>query len=379
VGKVRINWSTISWAAIFFLFLVGGLGLYIHNVRLLGALVPVVGLGFLLFSRRRIALPRGFLPFFAVLVILGINTTWSKGRVATLEYLVMLSGGGAFWLVFYNLGEKFKDTFGRLVIILGIVFGVSYLVNLLVFPQVPIRPWTLYLPSTFSRNHNHLGDMWALVLVVVAHRLLTRPKLWHWGLVAAGVYFLGISLSRSAYLALGVGIFYIFNKLELTGKHRKIYALFLIVAAGLFMYAALFKSTLLSRPYYEQAVYGLSKWPLGVGVGNFGIISGDSQAPWWNAPRAAIVTTSAHNLVLEMISGMGVLGLVFAFWLVYILVDILRNSKQPLFAAIFLAIAANFMFDTTYFIPTMVWLWFASLGLAQTGSQKKEKLQKVQL
>jgi uncharacterized membrane protein AbrB (regulator of aidB expression) len=69
-----------------------------------------------------------------------------------------------------------------------------------------------------------------------------------------------------------------------------------------------------------------------------------------------------------MISGMGILGLIFAAWLVYVTWDIIKSPKNFLYGAIFLVIAVNFMFDTTYYIPTMLWLWFASLGVAQTES-----------
>jgi len=353
------------WVALFILFFAGGLGLYLKEFRILVVIIQAVLLIVVILSRHKVFLPKGFLLFILFLLLIWLNMAWSKGRLATLEYLILLSGGGAFWLLFFNLGEKFKDTFGRLVIVLGIVYGGSFLVNLLLFPQVPIRSWTLYLPGAISRNHNHLGDLWAVVMLLVVHKLLTRPKWWHWVVSAVGVFFLAVSLSRSAYLSLGIGAFYLFNKLGLAKRYRSFYILFLVLAASLFLYAAFFKSTLLARPYVGQVLWGFSKWPWGVGVGNFGIISADSQSPWWNVPtRAGIVTTSAHNLALEMISGMGVLGFVFAFWLVYVLVDILKNSKEALFSAIFLAIGVNFMFDTTYYIPTMLWLWFASLGLS---------------
>ena len=145
----------LIWVGTSFLFLAGGLGLYFQEVRVLGVVIPTAYLVLLLFLRRRVAIPKGFSLFLLSLIFLGINVTWSKGRLATLEYLILLSGGGAFWLLFFNLGEKFKDTFGRLVIVLGIVYGGSFLINLLLFPQVPIRSWTLYLPGAISRNHNH--------------------------------------------------------------------------------------------------------------------------------------------------------------------------------------------------------------------------------
>jgi hypothetical protein len=189
-------------------------------------------------------------------------------------------------------------------------------------------------------------------------------------LLAVGIYFLAISLSRSAYLALGVGIFYLFNKLGLTNKYKKLYVLFIILGALLFIYAAAFKSTLFARPYFEQVVWGLGKWPLGVGVGNFGLISKDPSAPWWSEV-ASNFSTLTHNVALEMVAGMGVLGLSFLGWLVYVLLDTIKNSRKALFTAVFLAITSNFMFDTTYYIPTMIWLWFIFLGLAQTGIKKR--------
>lgn len=367
-NKRQFFWRWGVWIVIFVLFLAGGLGLYRQEVKVFGVLTQAILLFLLLFFRQKLQLPKGFLLFVVSLILLGLNVIWSKERLATLDYVVMFSGGATFWFVFYNLGGKFNKTFKYFIVFLGLVFGVSFMLNLFVFPQIPVRPWTLYLPSTFSRNHNHLGDLWALVLIVAIHGLLKKPRRWHWALFIPGVYFLTISLSRSAYLALGVGVFYLFQKLGVAKKFRKLYFLLLAVAAGLFLYAGLFKSTLFSRPYFEQVIWGFTRWPWGVGVGNFGVISTNPQGPWWSGPGTGIISGFAHNLIFEMISGLGILGMVFLAWIVYVLVDLLKNSKKALFPAIFLAITANFMFDTTYYIPTMLWLWFASLGLAQASS-----------
>jgi hypothetical protein len=281
----------------------------------------------------------------------------------------MMLGGGGLWLLFYNLDEKFRDKLASVIVILGVIYGVSLLINFVIFPELPLRPWTLYLPGNMYRNHNHIGDIWAVVMLIMAYKLLTKPKWWHWALIVLGIYFLQISLSRSAYLALGAGLFYLFGKLGLTRKYKRMYIFFLVLVAGLFLYAALFKSTFLARPYFGQAIWGLVRWPLGVGVGNFGFVSEESHGQWWSGPsRVGIISSSAHNLPIEMISGMGILGLIFAAWLVYVTWDIIKSPKNFLYGAIFLVIAVNFMFDTTYYIPTMLWLWFASLGVAQTES-----------
>jgi len=369
--KVKHSWGMGLWMVLFILLFAGGLGLYIQEFRILAVVVQVFFLLITILSRPKVLVPKGFVLFFLFLLFLGLNITWSKAKIATLDYLILFAGGGAIWLLFYNYSKKLEKGFEFLLIFLGVAFAASYLANLISLGQVPVRSWTLYLPGTFSRNHNHLGDLWALVLVVLGHRLLTRPRWWQWALLSMGVYFLAISLSRSAYLALGVGVFYLFNKLPVSKKYKKLLILFAILVTGLFLYAGVFKSTLFARPYFEQVLWGVRKWPWGVGVGNFGIVSGDTQSPWWDGPRAGIISSSTHNIALEMISGMGILGLVFVGWMVYVLVDTLKNSRQVLPAAVFLSITADFMFDTTYSIPTMLWIWFMSLGLARPAKEIK--------
>ena len=353
------------------LFVWGGLGLGMASVRLWGLIVPsVLLLWTFIRNKKSFELPRGFSLFLIFLSLLVANIFWSLNQKSTLEYLILLLGGGAWWLLLFNLGERVREDFANVIIVLGIVFGASYLLDLFLYSELPVRAWSLYLSSSAGRNHNHLGDLWAIVVVVLSHKLLTKPRWWHWALIVLGTFFLTISLSRSSYLALGVGIFYLFNKFQGVKKFRKLYFLLLAVATGLFLYAGLFKSTFFARPYFEQAIWGFKKWPFGVGVGNFGTISTNAQGPWWIGPRTGIFSSYAHNVVIEMISGMGFLGLVFAVWLIYVLVDALKNSKETLFTAVFLAITANFMFDTTYYIPTMLWLWFATLGLAGSKGQK---------
>ena len=354
------------WILLAGLLVLGSLGLYLEEVRVFGAVFLAALLLFIFISKRKILIPRGFNLFLLFLIFLGVNVIWSQDRLKTLEYLVLFAGGGAFWLVMYNLQEQIQDRFEWIIVGLGILLGASYLADLFMFSKMPIRPWSLYLPSTIYRNHNHLGDLWAIVLVVVANKLLSRSRrVLYWMIVIMGIFFLMVSLSRSAYLALIVGVVYLFNKIHFAKKYKKFQIFFLVLAAGFFLYAGAFKSTLFARPYFEQVIYGLKNWPFGVGVGNFGIISSSPNSPWWNGAQVGIISSSAHNVILEMIAGMGFLGLIFATWFIYILKDVVKYSKNILYSSIFLAIAANFMFDTTYYIPAMLWLWFACLGLSQ--------------
>ena len=45
--------------------------------------------------------------------------------------------------------------------------------------------------------------------------------------------------------------------------------------------------------------------------------------------------------------------------------EIITDKEGLIFRAIFLGLTVNFFFDSTYKIPTMIWIWFLSLGLAR--------------
>ncbi len=66
-------------------------------------------------------------------------------------------------------------------------------------------------------------------------------------------------------------------------------------------------------------------------------------------------------------TGMGIFGLVFIAWLFKIICDLWSKkfAQNLIYQAVFFALATNFFFHSTYFIPAMLWLWFMVLGLAQ--------------
>ncbi len=57
----------------------------------------------------------------------------------------------------------------------------------------------------------------------------------------------------------------------------------------------------------------------------------------------------------------------FIVWLCNVSWKLIKkiNDKSILPTAIFFTLLVNFLFDFTYFDPTMLWLWFIALGLAQ--------------
>jgi len=321
---------------------------------LLFQLTGIVFLVSLAFRNGRARTPPGFFLYLLFLAIL----VWKflEGPYQTdLHYLYLFAGGGALWFTGYNLQTELGKPFGKLIISLGLLMGVLYLA-VLVQGSTAIIPGSIFAASSVFKNHNHIGDLWAVVLLFGVDRFRTKKSIYFWGLLALGFYFLFASYSRSALLAFVAGLVYLFS-----GKHWQTYK-YLFICLVLAALAILFltsigKTIFFSRPYFSQATWGLIHHPEGVGMGNFRAISSRFEVGTYSS--------IVHNIVLEVLVGVGWLGLVFAAWLgVEIKKVLFQGGTQKIYQSVFLAITLNFMFDSTYAIPTMIWLWFLSLGLS---------------
>ena len=371
--KRKTFWKLVLIVLGVFLFL-AGLGIELLFVKICGLLIAVLLLALVWVWKRKLKLPPGIILYVLFLLAFEASLIWSRNRGVTAGHLASFIAGGLFWIAFYNLSSEFSRWLDKIIVILGLVFGGMFIVNHY-FGEVLVRPWSLYLPYTHYLNHNNIGDLWALVLTIVAFYLIGKPKnLWCWGLVSLGFYFLAMSQSRSAYVALAVGVIYLAKSQGWTAKYRKILTVFVFLTLALFLFIGGQKSILFSRQYYLQALLGLIHNPFGVGVGNFGVISLDSANHIWGLSGYSSVV---HNIVLEIIAGMGVLGVVFVVWLIKRLLELwYREDQQNLiYRAAFFALTANLFFHSAYFVPTMLWLWFMVLGLAQGKPKKNKKLE----
>lgn len=356
------NFWTFILVLIGALLVIGGLGIETSIVQYVGVVIGNLLLILSIVWRKKIEFPPGSLLYIIFFALMLLSITWSKDREASFEYLVLFSGGGLFWVSFYNLKKEFKEGFDKLIIILGLIFGMLFIVNSLMGAD-SVNGKSLYLQASAFKNHNHLGDLWALVLVVIGYSLIKTKKRLYWLVAFVGVYFLAVSLSRAAYVALAVGLIYLFVKQNWLAKYKKALKLFALVFVALFVFAGAQKITLLSRPFFVQGIVGFVQNPLGVGMGNFSIISLDSANHLWGMDTFSSI---AHNIILEILTGMGVFGFAFLAWLVIMLKDIWHNNKKKdiIYQTLFITLGVNFLFDTTYYIPTMLWLWFMSLGLS---------------
>jgi O-antigen ligase len=361
-AKLKI---TLLSGLIVLLFIFGGVGIKVEKVQFYGVIVALLILGLIWLQKRKIQLPRFIIPYSLFLILFLLHSLKvSVDTKKSMDIFSLFFGGGLFWVAFYNFKKEFVERFEYLIILLGTTFGfLSYFYEF--FGLRKISPWSLYAEASYYYNHNHIGDLWALVLLVAIFYLTRNPKRFiYWFLVPFGVYFLIISQSRAALLSLFVGLYYLAEKSGLLRKYKKVYFAVISILVILFLYFGTQKSILLSRPYFVQALIGFFRNPQGVGVGNFDLISKDIGNHILGLSEFSSV---AHNIVLEVLAGMGVLGLVFVYWLYKAIIDVwsMKSNTNIVYRTLFLALTANFLFDSTYFIPTMLWLWFAVLGLSK--------------
>ena len=324
-------------------------------------------------SKKGIVFPNGWIEYIVFLIVAGLSLVWSFDAARTLYYLVLFVDAGLIWIIFYNNKKFFSKFFDRLILIFGLVLFALYLYEV-VLGRFRFDSLSLYLPSRLLNNHNHMGDLWVLSAIVSLDKIFSKKaKSIYLILVPVALYILYISHSRSAYLSLVAGVIYLAKINNYLVEKKALTALFFVVVIVLFLLAGHNKTLLFSRPYFEQSIKGLLKFPYGIGLGNFGILSLTTLE---GSKLLQAYSSYTHNLFLELVSGIGVYSLVFVYWFWVVAKDIFRRSSRSnyLYKALFLALTVNFMFDYTYFIPTMLFLWFAFLGLAQKISKASGKL-----
>jgi hypothetical protein len=348
-----------------FLMLFGG-GLGISQKELVEIIAFLLGLLLFFFGvgKKKKKIPKGFLFYLVFLFFLAGSVILRSNAINSFEFLMLFASGAIYWFSFYNLKKFFFKDFYWLIFFLALAFGLSALVYQ-VFSLKGLTPWGLVSP--YTKNHHHLGDFWVLIVLIVLWFMRKKVSWWHMIFLFLGFLVLAMSLSRSAYVALLVGAIFLAKKGHLLVNRLKT-KIFLTVVLGvliLVLFTAFSKTTLFARPYFIQGLIGLFHNPLGVGMGNFGKISADPANHIWGFSGFSNV---AHNIILEVVSGIGIFSVPFLIWFYLIIKDILLKDKSDLtllYSSLFLALGVNFLFDSTYLIPTMLILWFMLLGLIQ--------------
>jgi hypothetical protein len=324
----------------------GGIGVFSEAFLLLGTVNAIIALGCKILLNGKVEFPKNYFLYIIFLLTLLIHTYFTGGKF--LFFWLFLSGG-LLWLEVYNFKEVFSKYFSSLLIILGILMGILYFYSLgnpIVLPNLV----SLFAGTTGLIKHSNIGDLWAIVLIPILYKLTKDKSKIYIPLMLVGIYFLSISYSRAAIVSLSVGIVYLFKDDIFKKNYRKRFGILFTGIIILFIYFGLSKTILLSRPYFLQALLGLFQYLLGTGMGNFPLISYDSNL--------------VHNIFLEILSGMGVFSIFFFVWMYRVIKNVILSKQvNNVAVAIFLAVLADFCFNTTYTIPGYIWIWFLALGI----------------
>lgn len=288
---------------------------------------------------------KNLLIYLASMIVLVVHSLIVGGEGS---FVLLFIAGGLILVSIENLDTKAYDSILNLILITGGLLSFYY-VFLNIIGVYSFGQNNLFLPLAANSPHNHLGDFWATSLVILGYKMFTKFKRWHLILGIIGIFFLIISSSRSSIVSLIVGLIYVYKKIGKIRLPKGTPYLLILGVVVIFVVIGSFKTTLFSRPYVLEGLTALTIDPLGIGVGNFGKISQESLF--------------AHNIILEIVVGMGAFSVIFLYWFAKT-IFIALSSKNILYTAIFFTILANFMFDTTYIIPTMFWLFFISAGIS---------------
>jgi hypothetical protein len=349
------------------LFAIGGFG-YANTLITWGGVMGGLTILFIMcfYPKHKFSFPPGTIAYLIFLLFFLASLFWSKDKALSLYYFLMYFAGGLFWLIFYNLKDrilKHRPSVESILIFLGLFFGVISLYFLITKNTDPAA-YSLIKYTVTNHSHHNIGDLWSIVVGVLIFKLIKKTQNRYLTCIgiAIGLCFMAISFSRSAYVGLIVGLLYLFTQLKKDIYINKVIFIFIFLASIFCIWSSLGKSLIGARLiYFTRGISSITDSPFGVGVGSFNYLVQKENNTLGNDNYTSV----AHNIFLEIISGMGILSIPFFFWFYKNTKLFLENQSENglLFRMIFVILTVNFAFNYIYFIPTVLWIWFIALAL----------------
>ncbi len=336
---------------------------YLHIIGFLIALLIL----YTSFNKTTFKFPNSLVLYELFLIVLLLYQIIGMNSKYSLKFLLLFLSGGVFWIAFYNLKKVNLKFITDLIIVLGLIYlGINIFNS--IFYSSEFYYQSLIYQATL--NHNHIGDYWVLVALISYSRFMEKKNKANIILLIISIMVIVISGSRSALLSLFVaGFYYIYkNKIIISKQFNYILFTGLIL---FFFYMSFGKTTIFSRLFLLLPIFEKKFNLFGLGMGNYYKFFQDID----ESTKATVGFSSvAHNIVLEVITGIGIFSFTFIVWLISNLKEMFtlnfEHKSNYLFPSLFLAMTINFMFDATYLIPTMFWLWLIFLGLLQSKNSK---------
>lgn len=322
-----------------------------------------IGILFLIKKQGKITIPKYFYVMLSFCIILFLDLLFVEDRLKPLYYALTFEISIIYWLIFYNLEESKKILTTLIYSISGVVTAI-YLASLVINPNV-LKLSQLYFLDIPTGRHFQVGNLWAFTLIMMASQIVNITNIKSILISMVGFVFIIIAQARSAYLALLVGFFNLKSSEGTQNKNQsKVSIMILIFISILFISSSINKSVFFSRPYFGQSIESFIKYPIGVGMGNFSKISLEYYNATKQSEKFSVYT---HNIYLEALSGVGIFSIPFLVFIILSALDVLKHKTS--WSALYIAILVNFMFDTSYTIPGLIWIMFMTYGASQRESR----------
>ena len=295
------------------------------------AVVVVISVLALTKSRSARAFPLRLLwPWGALLGYLVISVPFSVDVGASIRAVVRFIDAFLVYYMFYVHIPDPDDAFVRSLL----WFGAGALIASVIVAFVPTAKEALPSMSLLWSNagHNHITDVWLLLLFPVFFALHKRPPLRYLILLFIILIFVW-SQARAALAVVVLSIAGFVMRADSSslfgGRGRK---LLLVAVVAALIITVLLPEALRTRPatpsgairrknplsqerraeYWGQAIAAIQKRPIfGFGPGTFPFLSNRYQSKPSNA------SWFAHNYVLEMASETGLIGTTLFLWVLY--------------------------------------------------------------
>lgn len=347
------------------LLILGGSGLFFEYVVYSSILLFLIILIFLRLKSGRVTFPPLFYEFRLILAALLASTLWSVDKQQTILFSTIYISGCMLWLIVYNL--KNRIDFNKIIYFTTAAYTILFLYQLYFSRTVRFDYSSVIYPS--FQNNFHIGDWWAVFLIIPAAVIITEK----FGTVKfflnliqilVGVVVILISHSRSAVIALVLGLSFLLLKSKISNKIRKNIAV-VIPLSALFIYFSLTKSVFGNRPYIWQSLAGFVIHPFGVGFGNFGEISRQFTI---DKLGFRDIAAYSHSLPFEFISGIGIMSVLVGYWFIKFMRMI--NKGEAVKGAMVITLLVCFSADATYLVLSMIWLLFILMGISDQNLDK---------
>lgn len=339
----------------------------VRNISHLTLITSVI-LGFIILFRSNLNLkiPKHIEWITLFAAILQIYLFFIKPVLNPFYFSVLFIEGVSLLFIIYNLDIRIVNNLYKVLFVLGVLYFIFYFLSTTLNISLT-KLSSLFFMDNNGKGHLQLGSLWMAVIVFLIGNKVSKNNFYIKNIVRyeiilylIGIYLTFISRSRSAYLALLITVLFLLKDKIFSKKY--IYSI-AIISMSVILYVSLNRSLLFSRPYFLQSLIGFMQYPFGVGMGNFRIIS---ESFYNNDGFLNSFSDSAHNIILETISGVGILATPFIIWFILLVRELLKNEKLDLaWFCVFITLTCLFLIDISYSIPSLFILWFVSIGVLQ--------------